>query len=186
MSEPAGNQTSGSNIAALERASGQSWATWLTVFAQHNASTLTHTEVARIAKSSMPDGVSNPEWWAQAAAIAYRQHTGARVPGQSSAGDFRVGVSRTVAHDRDAAIAQWITLFGESSHRGHTLTDVRQSRTQKRSFWRASLFDAGKVEAAAASQGAGRCTVTISHTGLLEADHIESWRAHWKVCLSKL
>ena len=186
MAEAQGNQTRAGNIPALERATGRSWADWLELFDAVGASKLPHPEIARVAREAMPDSLENPDWWAQGAAIAFEQHAGLRLPGQSSTGEFRVSASRTVAFDRDEAIERWIARFGEQAHLERAVSSVRTSRTEKRSFWRAALEQAGKVEVAAEQKSDGRATVAINHTGLEDPGEIEVWRAHWKACLGEL
>lgn len=181
-----GNQTKATSISAIERASARSWAEWLSLFEAEGAAKLTHAEIARIARAAMPDTLKNPDWWAQGTAIAFEQHTGLRVPGQSSTGDFRVSASRTMGLDRDEAIERWAALFEAKPHLGIEPQSMRRSRTEKRSFWRASLGEAGKLEVAAEAKPDGRSIVAISHTGLVSSDEIEQWRAHWKACLGAL
>jgi len=133
-------------IAGLERVSGVSWAEWLTAFDAAGARSLPHNKIARIALDFMPEGVKNPEWWAQGAAIGYEYEVGIRLPGQSSTGTFRVNASRTIPGDRDAAIEEWIARHGRGAEQlGHEVSKQRTSRTEKRSFWRASLEGAGKL-----------------------------------------
>lgn len=187
MSNRDGNRTRSESIPAIERATTRSWEDWLAFFAQHGAAKLTHTEIARHARTYIPDSTQNPEWWAQGVAIAYEQQMGLRVPGQSSTGEFRVSASRTVALDRDAVIEAWAAHAGtRTDHRGHTVNNIRRSRTAKRTFWRATLEDAGRVEVAASAKGDDRSLVTIAHNGVPAADAIETWRAHWKDLLAEL
>lgn len=187
-----GNQTKAENVPAIERASKRSWADWLVLFESAGAAKLPHPEIARIARAAMPDTLKNPDWWAQGTAIAFEQHVGLRVPGQSSTGEFRVSTSRTMACDRDESIARWIARFAEQTHLDHTAQSARQSRTEKRTFWRASLAVSGseavasKLEVAAEAKPDGRSLVSISHTGLPGADAIEQWRSYWKACLGEL
>lgn len=186
MTEDRGNKTRAGNIPALERASNRSWDEWLSIFEGAGAAKLTHPEIASVALAAMPATLENPEWWAQGAAIAFEQHAGLRVPGQSSTGDYRVGASRTMALTRDEAVERWAGRFGDSAQRGHELGQVRTSRTEKRTFWRASLDGAGKLEVAASEKGEGKSLVAIQHTALASSDEIETWRAHWKQCLGEL
>lgn len=182
-----GNQTRGERVPAIERATGRPWDEWLAVFTAHGARSLSHTEIAGLALSTMPPGVANEEWWAQGVAIAFEQHVGLRVPGQSSTGSFRVSASRTLTLDRDAALESWATAYGAVAHHlGHTVTDRRSSRTDKRSFWRFNLAGAGKVEVAATPKGEGKTTLAISQDGLPDGEQIEQWRAHWKAQLAAL
>ncbi|KAM9863429.1 hypothetical protein ACI1US_00747 [Leucobacter sp. BZR 635] len=183
-----GNQTRGERVPAIERATGRPWDEWVAVFTAHGARSLSHAEIAKLALSTMPHGVENEEWWAQGVAIAYEQHVGLRVPGQSSTGSFRVSASRTIALDRDAALEAWVVAHGATAtHLGHTVTDRRSSRTEKRSFWRFNLAEAGKVEVAATiAKDPAKAIITISQDGLSDGELIEAWRAHWKGQLAGL
>ena len=182
------NQTRGDRVPAIERTTGRSWDDWLAVFNAHGARSLNHTEIAALALATMPPGVPSEEWWAQGVAIAFEQHVGLRVPGQSSTGTFRVSASRTVPFDRDAALEAWVSAHGPTAaHLGHTTMDRRSSRTEKRSFWRFNLDGAGKVEVAATpAKDPAKSSVTISHDGIPGEDRIEEWRAYWKAQLAGL
>lgn len=187
MNDAVPNQTRAGSTAGIERASGRAWTDWMELFETRGARHLAHLDIARLARSEMPEGVTNPDWWAQAAAIAYEQEAGLRVPGQSSTGTFRVGASRTLKSDRDAAIESWAILVNETlEHRGYTCEKIRQSRTDKRSFWRANLSGAGRIEVAAAPKGDDRVTLALSHEGLETQEEIEPWRAYWKAWLQRL
>jgi hypothetical protein len=181
-----GNRTRAESIPAIERATGRDWSGWIDLFEAQRAGSLAHGEIARIARAAMPDELQNPDWWAQATAIAYEQHAGLRVPGQSSAGDFRVSASRTLPLDRDAAIETWVAAHAQrAEHLGHAPGAPRPSRTEKRSFWRFSLDGAGRVEISATPKG-DRTTLAVSHDGLADGERIEEWRAHWKALLAEL
>lgn len=181
------NRTRAGSIPALERASGLSWADWERAFEAAGARSLSHPEIAKVARDTMPEGVPNPDWWAQGAAIAYEQQVGLRVPGQSSTGTFRVGASRTLPLDRDAAIDAWIAAYGgQAEQLGHEVRDQRTSRTEKRTFWRAKLDGAGKIEVAASAKDADRALVALQHTDLPDDSRIEEWRAHWKALLAEI
>lgn len=187
MTQGDGNQTRPGNIPALERASGRVWIDWLAFFEQNGAAKLTHADIAKLALTQMPEKLENPGWWAQGAAIAFEQHAGLRVPGQSSTGDFRVSASRTLPLERDAAIEQWNTRFGEvARHLGHAVSNVRESRTEKRSFTRFALEGAGNVEIASTSKSDDKSILAVNHTGLVSGDELEVWRAHWKGLLAEL
>lgn len=185
--QPSGNLTRGERVPAIERATGRAWDEWLAVFDAAGARTLGHAEIARIAREHVPAELQNPDWWAQGIAIAFEQHVGIRVPGQSSSGTFRVSASRTLPLDRDAAIEAWVAAHGElSSHLGHAAGTPRPSRTDKRTFWRFPLADAGKVEVSATPKDADRAVLTVSQEGLASGETIEAWRAHWKALLAGL
>lgn len=182
----AGNRTRAGSVPALERATGRSWQAWLQLFESAGARELGHAGIARVARAEMPAELQNPDWWAQSAAIAYEQHAGLRVPGQSTSGSFRVGASRTLPLDRDAAIEAWAVVHGgRAEHLGHAPGDPRRSRTDKRSFLRFDLDGAGRVEVAATPKGE-KTSLAVSQEGLPDGERIEQWRAHWKSLLAEL
>lgn len=184
MSEHETSTTRAGNTPAIERATGRVWDDWVAVLSRAGAETAAHSEIAKAALEAMPDGVTNPEWWAQGVAIAYEQHIGVRIPGQSSTGTFHVSASKTLPLDRDGAIDAWAALVGGmENQRGHALEEVRRARTDKRSFWRATVSGAGRIEVAATPKGEDRCSLAVSHEDLANVEHIEPWRTHWKQLL---
>ena len=67
-----------------------------------------HAEIARIARLAMPEGLQNPDWWAQGAAIASLQKHFAALPGATQAklvisgpGWFGVQASRHTRAEAD-------------------------------------------------------------------------------------
>lgn len=188
MSErAAGNRTRGESIAGIERATERDWNAWVELFEAAGSRELPHSEIAKIARAAMPETLKNPDWWAQGTAIAYEQHAGLRVPGQSSTGTFRVSASRTLPLDRDAAIEAWVAAHGGlAEHLGHAAGEPRPSRTEKRTFWRLPLEGAGTVEISATPKDGGKVTLGVSHDGVPEQAAIETWRAHWKSLLAAL
>lgn len=183
-----GNLTRAENVPAIERASGRSWQEWLETFEAAGAQTLGPRAVARVAREAMPDLLTNPDWWAQATAIAFEQHAGLRVPGQSSTGTFRVSASRTLPLDRDSTLEVWLKHNGDTSeHLGHEVSQGRGSLADKRSFWRLSLEGAGRVEVAAtAGKGPSKTILGVNHESLTDSQSIEQWRAYWKELLAGL
>lgn len=173
-------------IAGLERVSGLSWAEWVAAFEAAGARSLAHPEIAKIALEIMPEGVKNPGWWAQGAAIGYEYEVGIRVPGQSSTGSFRVNASRTMPGDRDAAIEAWAAAYGDADQLGHEVRDQRTSRTEKRTFWRATLEGAGKLDVAASAKGEGKVLIALQHLDLEDDLRLAEWKAHWKALLADL
>ena len=186
-SDTTGNNTRGERVPAIERATGRVWTDWVAVFDAHGARSLGHAEIAKLALATMPPNVENEEWWAQGVAIAFEQHAGLRVPGQSSTGDFRVSASRTLPLERDAALTAWTDRFGEAAeHLGHEVSGSRSSRTEKRSFWRFTVAGAGKVEVSATAKDATKTILAISQDGMSSGERIEEWRAYWKAQLAQL
>ncbi|UOQ61756.1 hypothetical protein MUN76_07320 [Leucobacter rhizosphaerae] len=181
------NKTRAESIPGIERATGRSWAEWVEIFESQGARTLPHPKIAIVARAAVPETLANPDWWAQGIAIAYEQHAGLRVPGQSSTGTFRVSASRTLSADRDAIIDAWAALAEtRTEHLGHAPGEPRRSRTDKRTFWRLDLDGAGRVEVAASPKTDDKVIVAVSQDGLPDGNRIEEWRAHWKALLAEL
>lgn len=179
--------TRATSIPAIERASGRDWESWLALFEARGAKTLGHAGIARIAREELPETLPNPDWWAQGIAIAFEQHTGLRQPGQGVDGMFRVSASRTLPGDRDDAIALWVASYGDAAeHLGNAVQNPRQSRTEKRSFWRFDLEGAGRVEVSATPNGDDRVTLGVNHERLVSGEDVEPWRAHWRSLLAQL
>lgn len=188
MTTQSGNQTRGERIPAIERATRRPWDEWVAYFDSHGARTLEHPAIAKLARPEIPADLEKPDWWAQGVAIAYEQHVGLRVPGQSSTGTFRVSASRTLPVDRDAALGLWAAAHDElPEHLGHRVEDRRSSRTAKRSFRRFSLDGAGKVEVSATEgKDNAKTILAVSQEGLADGERIEEWRAYWKSLLQAL
>ena len=169
---------------AIERATGVSWEAWMEHFQRVGAREKSHPEIVKLALPLIPDNVKNPDWWAQGIAIAFEHQVGMRVPGESSAGTFQMSVTRTLVGERDEVLASWVSRVQHRTHQGYHLSDERTSRTDKRSYWRATLEDAGKLDVAAAAKDGGKTLLTVQHLNLPSADHIDGWRAYWKTELS--
>lgn len=181
------NNTRAESIPGIERATGRSWADWVEIFESQGARTLPHPKIAIIARAAVPETLANPDWWAQGIAIAYEQHAGLRVPGQSSTGTFRVSASRTLTADRDDIIEAWAAANDHrTEHLGHAAGEPRRSRTEKRTFWRLDLEGAGRVEVAASQKTEDKIIIALSQDGLPDGERIEEWRAHWKSLLAEL
>ena len=155
-------------------------------FTAAQAAEKSHAEIAKIARALVPDHVENPDWWAQGIAIAFEHHVGLRVPGQSATGTFRVSASRTLPGGRDDVLDLWITANAGREHQGYPLTNERTSRTEKRSFWRATAQGAGKLDVAAAPKGDDKTILSVEHIDLSDEADIEVWRAYWKEQLAAL
>lgn len=178
------NSTRGINVPAIERATGRDWSEWVRLLEASGETN--HTAIAAIALAHMLEGVDNPEWWAQSVSIGYEQQAGLRVPGQASTGGYRVSASRTLVGDRDAVIEAWAVLAQQLDFRECEVSAPRQSRTEKRTFWRVDLVGAGRVEVAASEKSPGKTLVALSHNDLAAESDIEPWRAYWKAALAGL
>ncbi|ROR72746.1 hypothetical protein [Bogoriella caseilytica] len=174
--------------AAVAKVSGRPWDHWVTELDARGAERLPHAEIAKLAFELMPESVESRGWWAQGAAIAYGQQKGLRVAGQSSSGDFQVAASRSLAADKDGALAAWRELAeGMTEHDGVPVEgEATTSSTEKWRYWRLALADGTKVSVNVSDKGTGKAAVAVNHTKLESADDVERWRAYWKALLKQL
>lgn len=183
-----GGMVAPSNTAGIARATGRPWDEWVSLLESAGARDLNHTAIARLTLQHMPATVEQPEWWAQGTAIAYEQHAGLRVPGQSCDGDFQLSTSRTVAGDRDHALAVWLELVDGREEFGGVPVEApaATSSTEKWRYWRVPLADGTRVAVNISDKPGGKASVGVNHTKLDSAEAIDFWRPIWKALLAQL
>lgn len=177
-----------SNTAGIASATGRPWEAWVDLLDVAGAREMNHTQIARLTLEHMPDSVERAEWWAQGTAIAYEQHTGLRVPGQTCDGDFQTSASRTVPGDMDQALAAWRGLVDGREEFGGVPLDgpATSSSTEKWRYWRVPLADGTRVSVNISAKPGGKASVGVNHTKLDSAEAIEFWRPLWKQLLAQL
>ena len=177
-----------SNTAGIAAATGRAWDEWVELLDAAGAREMTHSAIAVLALKHMPESLERDEWWAQAAAVAYEQHAGLRVPGQTCTGDFQLSTSKTVAGDKDAALQAWVALVGGREEFGgvQVESEPSTSSTEKWRYWRVPLADGTRVALNFSDKAGGKCTVGVVHTKLDSAEAIEYWRPVWKEMLGQL
>lgn len=177
-----------SNTAAIASATGRQWDEWVDLLEAAGAREMTHSAIARVALEQMPESVERAEWWAQGTAVAYEQHAGLRVPGQSCDGDFQLSTSRTVAGDKDSALQAWTGLVAGREEFGGVPVDGEASmtRSEKWRYWRVPLADGTRVALNFSDKAGGKATVGLVHTKLDSAEAIDYWRPVWKELLGQL
>lgn len=180
------------NTSPIASATGRPWDEWVDLIEQAGAREMNHTAIARVALEQMPGSVERAEWWAQGTAIAYEQHAGLRVPGQSCDGDFQLSTSRTVAGDKDTALQAWTELVDGREEFGGIPVEGEPSvtRSEKWRYWRVPLADGTRVALNFSDKVAGKsgqkAAVGLVHTKLDSAEAIDYWRPVWKELLGQL
>ena len=177
-----------SNTSAIAAATGRPWDEWVDLLEAAGAREMNHTTIAQLTLEHMPDSVKQREWWAQGTAIAYEQHAGLRVPGQSCTGDFQFSTSRTVPGDKDVALNAWLAVVDSREEFGGIPmeSEPTTSSTEKWRYWRAPLADGSRVSVNISDKPKGKASVSISHTKLGSAEAIEFWKPLWKDLLAQL
>ncbi|WP_309082381.1 hypothetical protein [Zhihengliuella sp.] len=191
MVEPS-NPVNPSNVAAIEKASGCSWADWVALLDEAGAREEPHPRIAELAHERLDVANGNNGWWAQSIAVAYEQHIGRRLPGQRADGTFDASVSRTVAGRRDGVAQRWADLAaGRLADAGSIAGagpegEPRTSATDKRSYWRLDLDDGTRVAVSFEERGEDRVLVTATHTRVPAPDGVAVRKAIWKDLLGAL
>ena len=176
------------NTSAIAKATNRPWDKWITALDASGARKMNHRDIAKQALKLMPESVEQKEWWAQGVAIAYEQHAGLRVPGQTSTGSFQTSTSKTFPGDKDAALKAWLDLVStRTEFNGIDIVEAAStSETAKWRYWRVQLVDGSRVNVDISDKPHGKASIAVEHTKLSSSDDIETWRPYWKELLSKL
>ncbi|HEX5724962.1 MAG TPA: SRPBCC domain-containing protein [Longimicrobiaceae bacterium] len=83
----------------VRAATGRTWDEWEALLDSRGAADLPHQGIVAL----LEDGLIASGWWVQMVAVGYARRKGTRVLGQTSSGDFQVGVRRTLPLAPDAA-----------------------------------------------------------------------------------
>lgn len=176
------------NTSAIVAATGRSWQDWVQLFDESGARQLNHTSIAVLARELMPAAVEQKEWWAQSTAVAFEQHVGLRVPGQTGTGDFQFSTTRTISGDKDEVLNAWMRLvdaridFGGVPMEG----EASISRTDRWRYWRISLADGTRVVGHISDKPGGKSSLGLQHSKLDSIEAINYWRPVWKDLLAQL
>lgn len=174
------------NTDAIEKASGQDWATWRAQLDALGGATLSHADLANAAATRLSElGVESADWWAQGIAVAYEQAIGRRAPGQRADGTHEVSVSKTFGRDLDHTLEAWSAVMAEADeHRGKTLSEPQVSSTEKWRYWRAEFDDGTKLLATIGWRSNGKPYAAVTHSAFASGDGLPEWKTHWRDLLS--
>ncbi|MFV0392529.1 MAG: hypothetical protein ACK5KP_11730 [Paludibacteraceae bacterium] len=170
--------TKPSNIKSLETGTGKSWEEWLFFLENIQAKDLPHDEIAKKVNEHGANA-----WWSQGVTVAYEQHIGRRLPGQTCDGDFQVTVSKTISGNVDDVLAKWIvSVEGITQFDGVKITrEPAISQTEKWRYWRCGLEDQSTISVNIQNKsGIGKSSLSINHNKIQRFEDLERWRAFWK------
>lgn len=167
------------NTESIEKASGESWETWVHKLDRAGARELSHAELAKLVNGQL-EGVESGGWWAQGITVAYEQHIGRRVPGQLANGLFELAVSKSVARSRDVLFPVVVKWFeGKRELSGEEPLKPRSTETPKRSNWRCDFADGSKF-AATVEENGEKSKLVLSHTAVPTKEEADTWKTYWK------
>jgi hypothetical protein len=179
-SEPWATDDLGQTDAAVRRATGHGWDTWIRRLDAWGARDRSHTEIARHLAREL--GVSG--WWAQSVTVGYERARGLRAPNQRSDG-FCVYASKTVPVELPALRR----AFVDARVRGRWLEPgtVRLRPTRSEQSARLDVVaDGSRIVAWFTDKGGGRSSVQVQHERLPDEAAMSAMKAFWKERLSRL
>ncbi len=171
----------GVSEAAIAKGTGQGWDHWFRVLDAWDATSKSHTEIARFVNGE--HGVDG--WWAQSVTVGYERARGMRARNERPEG-FEVSVSKTLAMP---AMDAW-RAFVEPGRRSRWLDLALRMRTGTRTMGRSARFDVSaegtRVNVYLTPKGDDRTTVTVTHVKLDGAQDVAAHRTAWKGRLDRL
>lgn len=156
------SRSDGMSNDALTAATGRTWAQWFELLDAAGAAEWTHPQIA----AWLADAHGVPAWWCQTVTVGYEQARGMRLPGQRADGSFEVGASKTVAGEQAAVLDAVITTVSAAVG----AEPVSQSRNAAYPTARWILAGRGAVLARANPSKNGRTSVSLTHSGIADAE----------------
>ncbi len=171
----------GISDAAVLKATGKSWAKWLSILDALGAKTMDHTSIASMVDDNYPEIGG---WWGQMVTVGYEQARGLRKPRQQ-AGGFSASASKTI----NAPVAEPYAAWIEKRRRNRWLPDspleVTKSTPGKsvRARW---TIDGTRVDVNLYAKAAGKCMVQVQHERLPSARAARKMKTFWSARLAEL
>jgi hypothetical protein len=168
---------------AVKAATGRDWAQWRDTLDRLGAALLDHKQVVELVSSQ---GVGR--WWQQMVTVGYERMTGKRAAGQRCDGAFTANASRTVAGDKDEALAKWLAVVDGMSEFAGVFAEAepRQTRSEKWRYWRIALEDGSKVTVMCSDKAGGKAVVAVDHERLADQETAARAKLYWKSLLAAL
>ncbi|MCL4819580.1 MAG: hypothetical protein KJ067_10575 [Vicinamibacteria bacterium] len=163
----------GMKDATIEARTGCTWEKWVGALDYHEASKLSHREIAQIVHQKFGVG----EWWAQSVTVGYERIKGLREIGQRRAGHYDVNRSRTLP----VAVAVLYAACADARQRRRWLPGAKltvRKATPARSM-RVTWDDGTSVELWFEAKGAGKSSVHVQHVRLPSKAEADARRAFW-------
>lgn len=180
-SEPADYpKLAGMSDAAVEKATGRDWSSWVSALDRAAAEEMTHRQIA----AHIHETWGTPGWWAQTVAVGYERIKGLRDIGQQRSGSFDANKSKTLP----VAIGKLYEAFSVERIRelwmpGVEMT-VRKSTPEK--SMRITWSDETSVEIYFWAKGETKSQVQIQHRKLTSKADAEAMKVFWSERLAAL
>ena len=169
----------GISSAAVKKATGRTWAQWLTVLDKAGAKKLSHKDLAQ----HLHRQATLPDWWCQMVAVGYERARGLRLKHQKPDG-FEISVSKTMAAPVDRAFAAWKDPGLREQWLPHSPLTIRKATPHKsiRILWP----DETSLSVNFWPKGPLKCQVVPQHAKLPTPEAAEKMKAYWSEKLELL
>lgn len=179
--EPAAADNSGGiGDAAVEKATGKTWAQWLKALDAAGCRTMTHKEIVAVVREAHGLG----PWWQQMVTVGYERARGLREKHQT-AGGYIANASRTIEAPVQALFDAWFDARLRRGWLPDPDIDVRTVRPPKsiRAVW---VDGASRLDVQFTARSASRATVSVAHERLKDARAVIRLKAYWREALLEL
>lgn len=182
MAKEAARERSPEHIsdAAVQKATGKSWAEWFQRLDAADASKLDHKGIVAILRERHGLG----PWWRQMVTVEYERARGLRKVYETPRG-FQVGVSRTFAAPVARVYAAWQDKRTRSAWLGDCTLTIRKA-TRNKSLRIAWDNGATGVEVNFYAKGPAKCQCAVQHNKLNDRKAVERMRKLWSTALDAL
>jgi hypothetical protein len=161
-------------------ATGRVWEQWFVLLDAWNATSRSHTEIARWLTAE--HGVAG--WWAQSITVAYEQARGLRAPGQRPDG-WSVSATKTIA----VPVERLFDAFEDGALRERWLPGA-DLRLRTATAPRSARYDweggSTRVVVSFESLAEAKSRVALAHERLPDADTYDEMKAWWRGRLAAL
>ncbi|MFC4021578.1 DUF4287 domain-containing protein [Micromonospora sp. GCM10011542] len=165
----------------LRARTGRGWADWFALLDAWDATSRTHTEIARWLAGEH----SVPGWWAQTITVGYEQARGLRAPGQRRDGGYSASGSRTVA----VPAPRLFEAFADEAIRARWLPDAQvrlRTATAPRSYRADWAGGPSRIVVGFDAVGESKSRVSVLHEKLGGAEQAAELKAYWRERLAAL
>ena len=171
----------GISDAAVKKATGCDWKTWLYVLDKAGCAKMSHKEIAELVHARWPKVGG---WWSQMVTVGYEQARGLRAKNQTPAG-WQVSSTKTVAVPVKTLFLAW----KDPKKRALWLKDHRftvRKATAPKSMRIVWVDGKTTLEANFYAKGTGKSSVALQHNKLSGRKEVEKMRAYWTKALGVL
>jgi uncharacterized protein YndB with AHSA1/START domain len=166
---------------AVKKATGRTWAQWLSVLDRAGARSMSHKEIVAVLANKHPDLGG---WWTQMVTVEYEQARGLRDKHEKPGG-YEIGATKTVGVPVTRLYRAWRDLRTRRRWLDDAEFEVRKA-TADRSM-RITWGDGRThVNVTFTAKGTGKSQVSVQHGKLAGARDAERKKTYWRRQLVEL